>query len=223
MRVLGNRQLLPWRKRSTDLEDASRRALLSFVVPLWIGAGLADWWCHRRSDIEHTAGTREAAIHAAMMTEAGVPSLLGLLFEVNAGILATAYGLLAAHQATAILDVEYAESQREVTTAEQHIHGLLEQTPVMACTFLTVLHWDQALALIGLGKAEPRFRLERKRRPLPSSQILGMLGSILCFGVLPYTEEIIRCRRAARLGRSADMRPFATDGFERSAEVAAVQ
>src|SRR5947209_14159096 len=107
-------------RRETKLEEASRRALLSFVVPLWIGAGLADWWCHRRSDIEHTAGTREAAIHAAMMTEAGVPSLLGLLFEVNAGILATAYGLLAAHQATAIIDVEYAESQREVNTAEQH-------------------------------------------------------------------------------------------------------
>lgn len=27
----------------------------------WIGAGLADWWCHRRSDIEHTAGVTEAA------------------------------------------------------------------------------------------------------------------------------------------------------------------
>ncbi|TMK23704.1 MAG: hypothetical protein E6G62_11125 [Actinobacteria bacterium] len=85
-------------RRETKLEEASRRALLSFVVPLWIGAGLADWACHRRSDIEHTAGTREAAIHALMMTEAGIPSLLGLLVEVNAGVLATAYSLLGAHQ-----------------------------------------------------------------------------------------------------------------------------
>jgi len=185
-------------RRETKLEEASRRALLSFVVPLWIGAGLADWACHRRSDIEHTAGTREAAIHALMMTEAGIPSLLGLLVEVNAGVLATAYSLLGAHQATAAWDVSYAESQREVTTTEQHIHGLLEQTPVMACTFLTVLHWNQARALLGRGEERPRFRPERKRNPLPPSQVACLLGAIVALGVVPYAEEIIRCRLAER-------------------------
>jgi hypothetical protein len=54
------------RKRK-GLDEATRRALQWFVMPVWLGAGVADWWCHRRTDIEHTAGTGESVIHAAMM------------------------------------------------------------------------------------------------------------------------------------------------------------
>ena len=46
-------------RRSAGVDDATRRALLGFVIPLWIGVGFADWLCHRHSDIEHTAGKRE--------------------------------------------------------------------------------------------------------------------------------------------------------------------
>jgi hypothetical protein len=35
-------------RRRFGVEEASRRFLLYFVVPLWIGAGLADWWRHRQ-------------------------------------------------------------------------------------------------------------------------------------------------------------------------------
>lgn len=181
------------RRRSAGVDEATRRALLGFIVPLWIGAGFADWLCHRRGDIEHTAGTREALIHLLMMGEAGVPSLLGLLCEVDAAVLAIAYTALAAHQATAIWDVSYAESQREVTTTEQHIHGLLEQVPVMAAAFLTVLHWDQAQTL--LGKGRPRLRLSAKRDPLPRRTLVGLLGAIAALGIAPYVEELRRCVR----------------------------
>jgi hypothetical protein len=67
------------------VEEATRRALQGFVLPVWIGAEVADWWCHRRTDIEHTAGPIESMIHAAMMLEGGLPTLLGLFCEVNAG------------------------------------------------------------------------------------------------------------------------------------------
>jgi hypothetical protein len=50
---------------------------------------LADWYLYRRTRIEQTAGPRESALHSLMSTETGVPVLLGLLFEVNAGVLAT--------------------------------------------------------------------------------------------------------------------------------------
>lgn len=166
---------------------------LGFVVPLWIAAGFADWLCHRHSDIEHTAGKREALIHLAMMGQAGVPSLLGLLCEIDAGVLAIAYAL-AAHQATAVWDVAYAESQRKVTTTEQHIHGLLEQVPVMTVAFLTVLHWEQAQAL--LGNPPPALRLRRKRDPLPRRTVVGLLAAIATLGVTPYLEELQRCQRA---------------------------
>lgn len=182
------------RRRSAGVDDATRRALLGFVVPLWIGAGFADWLCHRHSDIEHTAGKREALIHLAMMGQAGVPSLLGLLCEVDAAVLAIAYTALAAHQATAIWDVAYAESQREVTTIEQHIHGLLEQVPVMAVAFLTVLHWDQARTLRRGGR--PKLRLRKKQNSLPRRQIALLLSAIATLGAAPYAEELQRCRRA---------------------------
>ena len=175
--------------------------LLGFVSPLWIAAGLADWWCHRRSDIEHTAGTRESAIHALMMSEACVPTLLGLFFEINAGVLAITLGALAVHQATAVYDVAYAEDRREVTATEQHVHGLLEQVPVMATAFLFALHWDQARTLVGAGPERPRFALEPKRRPLSRRAVASLLTAIAAFGAAPYAEELARCRRAARARR----------------------
>jgi hypothetical protein len=61
---------------------------------------------------------------------------------------------------TAAWDVAYAESRREVTPTEQHVHGILEQVPVMVAAFLTALHWDQARALAGLGKQNARLKLE---------------------------------------------------------------
>lgn len=88
-----------------------------------------------------------------MMSQAGVPVLLGLLAEVNAGVLAATLAALGLHQATAVWDVAYAESRREVTATEQHVHGLLEQVPVMATAFLVALHWDQARALLPAAAA----------------------------------------------------------------------
>lgn len=120
------------RRRREGIDDASRRALQGFVLPIWIGAGLADWWCHHRSDIEHTADAAESAIHAAMMIEGGLPTLLGLFCEVNAGVLALTYGTLAVHELTAMWDVAYADGRREVTPTVQHVHGFLERVPLMA-------------------------------------------------------------------------------------------
>jgi hypothetical protein len=195
-----------WRelRRAAGVDAATRRLLLGFIAPLWIVSGVADWLCHRRSDIEHTAGTRESAIHALMMSEASVPTLLGLFFEVNAGVLAATLGALGLHQATAVWDVAYAEGRREVTATEQHVHGLLEQVPVMATVCLFALHWDQARALVGVGAERPRLALERKRHPLPRRTVVGLTTAIAVFGAAPYAEELIRCRRAAHVsgGRS---------------------
>jgi hypothetical protein len=194
----GRRRVFSEVRRRAGVDDATRRLLLGFVVPTWIGAGLADWACHRRSDIEHTAGTRESAIHAAMMTEAGIPALLGLLFEVNAGVLASTLAALGLHQATAVWDVAYADGRRQVTPTEQHVHGLLEQVPVMASAFLLVLHWDQALALLRLSAERPRFRLETKRDPLSRPYLTALFAAIIALIAVPYGNELWRCQRAAR-------------------------
>lgn len=185
-------------RRRAGIDDATRRLLLGFVVPTWIGAGLADWACHRATDIEHTAGRQESAIHAAMMTEAGIPALLGLLFEVNAGVLATTLGALGLHQLTAIWDVAYADGRREVTPTEQHVHGMLEQVPVMATAFLLAVHWDQARALIGRAPERPRLNLEWKRKPLPRSYLAVLFAAITALIAVPYGNELWRCQRVAQ-------------------------
>lgn len=190
------RDLIPSEhRRQAGIDDATRRALQGFVLPIWIGAGLADWWCHRRTDIEHTAGVTESAIHSLMMAEAGVPTMLGLFCEVNAGVLASTYAALALHELTAICDVAYADGRRQVSPTEQHIHGFLERVPLMAAVMLTVLHWDQARSVFGIeGNAD--WRIRAKRRRLSVRYRAGVLGAVAALVALPYGEELVRCLRA---------------------------
>ncbi|GLY75182.1 diguanylate cyclase [Actinoallomurus iriomotensis] len=184
-------------RRTLGVETATRRLLLGGVMPLWLGAGLADWYRHRQTHIETTAGPRESAIHLLMMTETGVPVMLGLFCEVNAGVLLASAGALGLHGATAYWDQAYAEERRRVTPIEQHLHSLLEVVPLMATGFLTALHWDQARALVGGDRRAPRFRLRLKRHdPLSRSTRTGLIAALVLFGALPYAEEMWRCLRA---------------------------
>src|SRR5439155_12381472 len=185
------------RRRRAGVEEATRRSLQGFVLPIWIGAGIADWWCHRRTDIEHTAGATESAIHAAMMLEGGLPTLLGLFCEVNAGVLRLTYATLTVHELTAVWDVAYADGRREVTPTEQHVHGFLERVPLMATVMLTDLHWDQAMSMIGRG-GRADWRLRRKRRPVSAAYRAGVLLAVVVLVVLPYGEELARCARTRR-------------------------
>lgn len=83
-----------------------------------------------------------------------------------------------------------------VTPVEQHIHSVLEMTPVMATGFLAVLYWDQVRALLGAGPGRPDFALRRKRRdPLSPRSKLLLLGAMGLLGGLPYAEEMLRCLR----------------------------
>lgn len=185
-------------RRRGGIDEATRRILLYGVLPTWIGAGLADWWHHRRTGIERTSGPLESAIHLVMMAEAGVPTLLGLFSEVDAGVLAAALGGIATHEATAYWDVSFAQPRRRVTPGEQQIHSLLEVVPMAATALLIAQHWDQALALVGRGEREPDLRLRPKERPLSGRQKAAAIGAIIVFGALPYAEELVRCVRASR-------------------------
>ncbi len=192
-------------RRTLGVEKAAGRLLLGGVMPLWLGAGLADWYLHRRTRIEQTAGPRESLLHHLMFAETGVPVLLGLFCEVNAGVLATAYAAAGVHWATAYWDQVYAQDRRRVSPLEQHVHSALEMSPVTAAFLLTALHWDQALALVGRDQHRPRFALRAKRRdPLSASARVGLLTAVALFGVLPYLEELWRCWRAHPTVRPLD-------------------
>jgi len=168
--------------------------LMYLVVPVWLLAGLADYFCHRASHIERTSGVAESLLHLLQFAEVGVPLLAALFLEINAAILLVMLGGLVLHQATAMWDVRYANATRRVAPIEQHVHGVLEMAPAVATAIVVILNWPQFMALLGIGDAD--FALQLKHSPLPAWYLGAvMLGVALC-GVLPYGEELLRTMRS---------------------------
>ncbi|WKB51265.1 diguanylate cyclase [Eleftheria terrae] len=177
--------------------------LMYFVIPLWFVAGIADWFCHRASDIEHTTGAKESLIHLLMFVQVGLPLAAALIFEVNALLIAGIIVMFFVHEATALWDVSYATSGRHVGPLEQHVHSFLEMIPLMAGLLIIGLHWDQFLALFGQGSEPARFTLELKDNPLPWSYVVTVLAAAALIEFAPYVEELVRGLRARGSRRSA--------------------
>jgi hypothetical protein len=151
--------------------EVTRSVLMYFVLPLWLLAGFADYLCHRASRIATTAGPKESLIHLLMLTEMAVPVTAAMALEVNALVILVMICLWAVHEATAVWDVFYAYSKREITPIEQ---------------------WPQFLALFGLGSVSPRFEIAWKEPPLPWDYVLSIIAAVMLLEVLPYLEELVR-------------------------------
>ncbi|MGP3770586.1 diguanylate cyclase [Streptomyces sp. SDT5-1] len=187
---------------AAEIETASRRFLLYGLLPLWVVPGIADWWMHRRTRIEHTTGVRESAVHALMMTEAGVPVALGLLARINPLVLSVMGGAAAAHGATALWDVRMAVDARDVRPIEQHIHSFLEVLPLTALSYVACLHPDAVRATLRGGPGADDWRLRAKSPRLPKRYLAALAATIGAGVALPYGEELKRCLRAARFART---------------------
>lgn len=169
--------------------------LMYVVVPVWLLAGVADYFCHRASHIERTSGIAESLLHLLQFALVGIPLLAALFLEINAAILLTMAAGLVLHQAAAVWDVRYANATRRVTAAEQHIHGVLEMAPAIATAVVAILHWPDFLSLFGIGEA--RLSLELKHDPLPRWYLGAVLAAMLVCGMLPYGEELLRTLHAS--------------------------
>jgi hypothetical protein len=185
---------------TVDVGDATTRFLLYGLLPGWFVPGLADWAMHRRTRIEDTAGTKESLLHSLMMAEVGLPIALTLRYEVNPLLLSVQLGAAAVHEATALWDVRTAvDSDREVKPVEQHIHSFLESLPFGGLVSLMCLHSDQVRSLLRGGRGDPdAWRLVPRRRPLSPGYLAAIGVAIGACVLLPYGEELVRCRRAAR-------------------------
>ncbi|MBV8455148.1 MAG: hypothetical protein JO122_00855 [Acetobacteraceae bacterium] len=105
----------PSNPRPQEFEDITRSFVVNVVLPVWLGAGIADWVCHRRTRIEDTTGPKESLVHLAMLTEAAIPVLCGMFLEITSPVLALAITAAQLHDATALWDVSYA-----VTRSDAH-------------------------------------------------------------------------------------------------------
>jgi hypothetical protein len=184
------------------MDDPTRLLLLYFIMPVWFLAGFADYLCHRATDIAHTTGPKESLFHLLMFGEIAIPLLMCLFLEINALVFAVMIAAFLAHEATALWDVSYAIDKRYVSPLEQHVHSFLEMIPLMAGSFVTVLHWSQLLALFGLGTEPARFSTAWKSEPLPVLYIAAVLGAALLFELLPYLEELWRGVSATKSSES---------------------
>jgi hypothetical protein len=178
--------------------DVTRRFLMNILMPVWLAAGIADWVCHRATSIETTTGPKESAMHLLMLNEAAIPVLGGMFLEITSPVLALMIISALVHDATALWDVSYAVTKREVTPVEQHVHSFLEMVPLMAVSFVSVLHWPQLLALFGIGPNQADWSLRWKSRPLPVRYTALMLTAQITLEWLPYLEELVRTIAATR-------------------------
>lgn len=174
------------------LNDPVVIILMYFLLPLWLAAGFADWLCHRATRIESTTGAKESLIHLLMFAEVGAPLIAAIFLEVNALIIAVTIIAFFLHEATALWDVSYALSAREVSPLEQHVHSFLEMIPLMGILLIVSRHWGQFLALFGMGAEPARFDLLWKSEPLPATYIVTVFAIVLLFDLLPYLEELAR-------------------------------
>jgi hypothetical protein len=180
------------------LNDPAVLILMYFILPVWLLAGCADWLCHRASHIETTTGAKESMLHLLMFAEIGIPLLAAIFLQINAGIIALMIVAFFVHEATALWDVSYAVTARDVTPFEQHVHSFLELIPLTAILFVVSLHWGQFQALFGFGSEVARFDLTWKEEPLPATYVVSIMAVILTFELIPYIEEFFRGLRANR-------------------------
>lgn len=176
--------------------DPTLLILLYFILPVWLLAGCADWLCHRASHIATTTGAKESLLHLLMFAEIGLPLLAAIFLQINAGIIALMIVAFFIHEATALWDVSYAVTARNVSPIGQHVHSFLEMIPLMAILFIVTRHCDQFLALFGFSAEPPRFNLAWKEEPLPAAYVISIMAATLLFEVIPYLEELVRGLRA---------------------------
>ena len=176
--------------------EAAREILMYGVVPLWIAAGLADWFCHRSTDIAATSGLPENLLHWLLMAQGGLVLLVVALCEPNAAVLLVAFAGFLAHELTTYLELRYTVEKREVRPVEQMVHSFMELMPLAILALLAVMQWDQVLALFDAGT--PDFGLQPKAEPWPLPYLAAAGLAVLVFNVLPMVEETIRCLRGRR-------------------------
>ena len=179
------------------MQEAAELLLMWAVVPLWILAGLADWWCHRRTDIARTSGRTENAFHWLLLGEAGIGLLAVALLEINAAVLVLVFAAFLAHEATTFVELHYTVPRREVRPFEQMVHSFMEILPLLVLAVVAVMQWDEVLALFDAGGA-PDFALRAKNPPWPAGYLVGMAAAVLALNVVPMAEEGVRCWRAGR-------------------------
>jgi TRAP-type C4-dicarboxylate transport system permease small subunit len=185
-----------------SLEDALRAAMMYGLVPLWAGAGLGDWWCHRRQRMESSAGVGESLLHVLMLGILGPATMAVMLLEVNAPVLLALALACIAHEMVFWWDLTYASRRRVIPPAEQWVHAVQFAAPWVVLVGLALLHLDQVMALVGAqGVTDADWNWHAKKNALPVPYVAVVVVAGFCLVALPFLEELWRCLRTRRATR----------------------
>lgn len=168
----------------SDLVDV----LYGVLLALWLGAGFADWLCHRISRIELTSGVAESRWHLVMHGQLVAALLAAALFEPGKGVVLLCGALTALHLATSYVDTRTADPRRGVRPLEQHVHSFLDVLPFVAVLLLFLQH-------AGDGPSHD-WGLQLRDPPLPPRIWIALAVAVLGSSAF-LVEEYVRCRRRA--------------------------
>jgi hypothetical protein len=199
MSALPDRPNLNDNAESDETVASAARRFINFVlVPGWMMWGLADYVCHRRSDIEHTSGTHESLTHVLMIGTSGVGIMAGMFFEVNGLVLGIMAASALAHEAIVLWDVGYAVKLRPPSATEQHVHSFLEVLPLTGLAVQICLNPKDVAALFDPAARAEQFRLKPKRNARAYAYDAAIVALVTITLVIPYAEEFARCFRVDR-------------------------
>ncbi|HEY4581285.1 MAG TPA: hypothetical protein VIG88_00215, partial [Lysobacter sp.] len=163
------------------------------IYPLWLAAGVADVWVHRRDRIECRTGMRESAMHLLMCVQMGVPVLAVLLLDVTAPVFLLAATMVLLHSWTSWRDSRFADSVRRIGPTEQKIHVALDAVPWIGLALVALLHRDALAPLVQPGPAD--WSVRWRDPPFAPATVVAVLLASAVFGVLPSALELLRARR----------------------------
>ena len=163
-------------------------AFLAFVIyPAWLAAGFFDYLHHRKTGIEHTTGPRESWLHLAEFATLAVAMAAGVFLAITPLVLVILVISALAHTALGVADVSYTIGRRHISSAEQHVHGVMTVLPAVAVGIVAMLHWDTVTS--------SAWALRPRDAPLSGRNAGLLLGSYLILAGIPIAEELVRTSR----------------------------
>jgi hypothetical protein len=177
-------------------------AILGFILfclwPLWMVAGVVDYFCHRATHIELNSGVKECILHIVMGFQVGVPVFVALVFKINVLVMLICLAMLVAHELVAVWDMRMAAPVRRISLVETHAHAYLLSMPFYTFGLVALLNWEAFTRTLSFEWSEP-FALVLRDKPLGPEGYLGFhFALVFCLGLLPYGEELYRCMKARK-------------------------
>lgn len=126
-----------------SLRELLEATLIWGLYPLWLLAGAGDYLCHRRTDIEHTSGSRESRYHVLQFICLLLTFASAVLLKPGIVTYAVMIALVLGHSVLAFVDVDYTDGRRFISPLEQTVHGYMEVLPWVAVVLFGILHWPE--------------------------------------------------------------------------------